>query len=145
MKLPKRFTDATMKLYNAFHKGELRASNCEACAVGNICNNDYAWNRNWKTYIDVKGKFFVENRSDIPVECILETGYTIQQLQKVESVFLSGFNFTENNPDENKESQFKGLCAVIEYLCELDNIPNIMDYTKLFETENDQPKYECAL
>jgi len=41
--LPKRFTDAVSKLYNAFHKGELNAMSCTKCAVGNLCNNNESW------------------------------------------------------------------------------------------------------
>lgn len=52
-----------------------------------------------------------------------------------------GWNSVEVKLTKNKELVFIALCAVVEYLCELDKIPNVMDYTKLFETENNQPKY----
>ena len=41
-----------------------------------------------------------------------------------------------------KQTQFKGLEAVINYLCELDNIPNIMEYTSLFEYQDNKPLKE---
>ena len=30
---------------------------------------------------------------------------------------------------------------VISYLCKLDSVPNVMDYSKLFEYENNEPIY----
>ena len=46
--------------------------------------------------------------------------------------------------ETDKEQQFKGLCAVVEYLCELDGIPNVMDYTSLFETKEGKPVKELT-
>jgi hypothetical protein len=43
MKTTERFENAVMKLYNAFHRNELNANNCQMCAVGNICDNNYQW------------------------------------------------------------------------------------------------------
>ena len=45
------------------------------------------------------------------------------------------------NPTD-KDLLFNGLNTTIEFLCKLDNIPDVMDYSKLFEFENDAPKYE---
>ena len=42
----------------------------------------------------------------------------------------------------DKDLLFLGLHTTIEFLCKLDNIPNVMDYSKLFEFENDVPKYK---
>ena len=44
--------------------------------------------------------------------------------------------------EHSKHHQFKGLEAVVKYLCELDGIPNVMDYTSLFESVNDKPVNE---
>ncbi|RZV61482.1 MAG: Na(+)-translocating NADH-quinone reductase subunit F, partial [Flavobacteriaceae bacterium] len=33
----------------------------------------------------------------------------------------------------DKDVLFKGLSAVIAYLCELDGVENVMGYSKLFE------------
>ena len=43
-----------------------------------------------------------------------------------------------------RELQFKGLCAVIEYLCGLDNVENVMSIKSLFEFENDVPKKQLV-
>lgn len=135
--LPKRFTDAVSKLYNAFHENKLDQYYCTACAVGNICDG----NDSWAHLIGVGAVFthgkkssFFENL--VHNEHTLKTGYSLFELSTIESVFMTAA-FTNR-----KEHQFKGLCAVIEYLCELDNIQNIMDFTSLFETENDKPVKE---
>ena len=150
MKLPIRLENALTKLYTAFHSGMLDAMNCNHCAVGNLCDNSDKWaGVSW---------FGGENR--ISKEFNNKTGYSRQELATIELVFIEGnknpeepakFNNSiseidvidgRNTKEEQKELQFIGLCAVVEYLCELDNIPNVMDYTKLFETENNQPKYQ---
>lgn len=146
---PKRFTDAVTKLYNAFHENRLQGLNCKACAVGNICDNNYRWTSSLGF-----GRIYTES-----TENILNTGYSAKELAEVELKFLYGSECTsekyiikDNSWEQrginskmvdfrdSKETQFKGLCAVVEYLCELDNISNIMDVQSLFETDNDKPK-----
>lgn len=144
MKLPIRLENAITKLYTAYHSGELDAMNCEHCAVGSICNNDSAWDNlpifqstlKWGNYIQP-----CDYELELAEIVIKESGYSKEELQKVEIIFLTATDFKKGD----KETQFKGLCAVVEYLCELDNVPNVMDYTKLFETENNQPKYVISL
>ena len=134
MKTTKRFENAVMKLYNAFHSNELKAMKCSACAVGNICDNTLSWS--FRRNVIFNGNKFTsyvyEEEKDFK-----KNGYSISELVEIERIFLN-----ENITIENKETQFKGLCAVVEYLAELDNIPNPMDYSKLFETNNDKPIYE---
>jgi hypothetical protein len=143
MKTTKRFENAVMKLYNAFHENRLNGLKCEACAVGNMCDNDYRWNSDRDSII--------ANRN-IPLNYQEKTGYSAFELRNIEYLFMMGLRVKKlgeipdtpkwSNTDKDKDAQFKGLCAVVEYLAELDNIPNPMDYTKLFETENDKPIYE---
>jgi len=143
MKTTVRFENAVTKLYNAFHENRLNAYDCSACAVGNICNNNHEWSANFlATSID----FSIKSQITYPIKhevkkLIKESGYTAYQLAKVEALFL---NEVETYDRHNKEHQFKGLCAVIEYLCELDNIPNVMDIQSLFEFENDTPKKQLS-
>lgn len=116
-----RFTKAVTKLYNAFHKGELNAMNPCCCAVGNMCNNSNFWTKE-------------------------KTGYSIEELYRIEDIFMFGKR-GDSDPEKTfqpkyNENVFKSLCEVIEYLCELECIPNVMDYSKLFETENSEPKYK---
>lgn len=132
MKTTKRFDNAVTKLYNAFHNGELNWSDCRKCVIGVLCNGDRRWHQ-----VLNSGNVYLKNYTGELKQLIDRTGYNTSDLAKIEQLFLTyatGVGQTEDN--------YKGLCAVVEYLCELDNIPNVMDYTKLFETENYRPKYE---
>ena len=140
MKTTKRFEDAVTKLYTAFHKGELEKCNCAKCAVGSIVGS-----RLWANFLPKYGvngiplsedsfylKYQPENilNSKLDVEA---TGYSVNELANVEEIFMES-HFSE----QGKSGQFKGLCEVVEYLCELDNIPNVMDFTSLFDTEDNK-------
>jgi hypothetical protein len=132
MKTTKRFDAAIIKLYNAFHNGELEYYNCEKCAVGNMCNNTKDWS--------LKINFLVSHYSLKELEKILlnvehteetlKTGYSIVELANIERLFMK--SDYEKSLDIKKR-QFIGLCSVIEYLCELDNIPNVKEIQSLFE------------
>lgn len=145
MKTTKRFERAVSKLYNAFHNGTLDAYDCKYCAVGNLCDNSDEWESVCCYMLDLS------EYKGVKKEIIDETGYSPKELRIIEEVFItlgknkSAINdLTMSSDFEEREDQFKGLCAVIEYLCELDNIPNIMDYTSLFETENNKPIKELT-
>lgn len=139
MKLPIRLEKAITKLYTAFHEGRLNANDCQACAVGNICNNSMDWRNHARFDTNIKAPI-ISNYYELPKD-IIKSGYSAFELIKVEELFLKACKFRKGT----KKQQFKGLCAVVEYLCELDKIPNVMDYTKLFETENNQPKHQLSL
>lgn len=147
MKTTKRFEAAVSKLYTAFHNGTLNSNDCTMCAVGNICNK----NPIWSFLVSHHGSGIVNNNKSnagliIAEMAIKHTGYSPEEIVTIEKVFLEGTDFSNKAYlplfIETKEEQFQGLCDVIEYLCKLDNIPNVMDYTKLFEIENDEPKYQ---
>lgn len=135
MKHSKRFTNAVTKLYNAFHNGELLFGNCAKCAVGSIVGHD-RWFMNspskvWRGVFKEIDKCYVNNN---------DSGYFVEELYEVEKIFILAFDdYTQVN---DKERQFKGLCAVIEYLCELEGIPNVMYYTCLFEYDDNKAKHE---
>ena len=139
MKTTKRFDNAVRKLYTAFHKGELDVYDCNHCAVGNICDNKDEWKFIRNKGYDIGHIAPLINKKTLNV--IEPFGYSPQELIIIELLFMRGTRkdremriFTHNDDiKERKEIQFQGLCAVIEYLCELDNIPNVMDYTSLFE------------
>ena len=68
-------------------------------------------------------------------------GYTPLELLQIEAAFLKGCGyslplhhkgFRPKNPTD-KDLLFDGLCAVIEFLCKLDNIENAMDYSALLD------------
>lgn len=141
MKTTERFENAVTKLYKAFHEGTLDAMDCKHCAVGNIIGHD-SWSCGSGAYYftttkPIAQKFYLNGLNN--------SGYNERELSKIEMNFILGVGyngyFHEKN---NKDFHFNGLCAVIEYLAELDNIPNPMDYSKLFETENEKPKYELS-
>ncbi|MBO6632862.1 MAG: Na(+)-translocating NADH-quinone reductase subunit F, partial [Psychroserpens sp.] len=56
------------------------------------------------------------------------------------------FRHNHKRPENPKDKDllFNGLSEVVRFLCQLDGVPNVMDYTKLFETENNRPKYELT-
>ena len=119
MKTTKRFEEAVEKLYKAFNEGTLNAFDCTACAVGNMCGttketmwvmhdadgNSY---KGWSMYNPPKHKYYSED-----------------ELFNVEAVFLECFEGNYLKSAFNKENQFNGLMAVINYLAELDGIDTI--------------------
>ena len=152
MKTTERFDNAVSKLYTAFHNGTLNVRSCQACAVGNICGSD-----DWKHILSPLNRpnnfrlsvFPNRKQSDFNeitmTESMVKSGYSAFELSKIEKVFIDNHNLLSSDDSEcniKNTSQYNGLCAVVEYLCELDNIPNVMDYTKLFESENNEPKYQ---
>jgi hypothetical protein len=146
MKTTKRFENAVMKLYKAFHENRLNATDCTACAVGNICDNSDDWKNNFghALCLDYNNGLILKLEEYPKTKtAYFKNGYNQDELHNVEKVFL---NYWLNKPHSSgktdKDLQFKGLCAVVEYLAELDNIPNPMDYSRLFETQNDKPIYE---
>ena len=74
------------------------------------------------------------------------------ELLQIEAVFLKGCGYSgaidrtcskPSNPT-NKDILFNGLCAVVTFLCKLDNIPDVLDYSKLFGYENTKHKRQLA-
>lgn len=138
----RRFDRAIEKLYIAFHNNTLHPECSKQCAVGNICNNTDSWrhlsDRHGSTTLNYVGlvnqnfgkRFF---------------GYTPLELLQIEAIFLKacGYSLPLNHkgtrPDDptDKEILFKGLSAVIHFLCSLDDIDDPLDFSKLFETERE--------
>ena len=156
MKTTKRFDDAVTKLYKAFHNNELQAMSCTACAVGNICDGKDGWHRAFKynspdAYFDKcihekkspKWKGYLnELKNNGIIEGLYqnESGYSIVEIAKIEWLFMIPYLRSD---EETKETQFNGLIAVVKYLCELDGIEDVTDFTKLFEYDNEnKPKYQ---
>lgn len=131
MKTTQRFEQAVTKLYNAFHSNELNSFDCQHCAVGNMCDNDSNWAKARPCITDYWDYSNIE-----AIEAASKTGYSLEQLEEIEGIFCFHAPYGLH---KNKEAQFKGLCEVVKYLCELDGIPDVMDYTSLFDTESDKP------
>lgn len=153
MKTTKRYNNAVKVLYTAYHNGTLDAMNCKHCAVGNLCNNDDSWAEG----VCIGYSYGFGCPARIPDDYIFNnpSNYSNKELREIESIFIKGvpdayknFNnkFSNNirNNDvlngirtkkEQKELQFKGLCAVIEYLAELDGIENPFNFDNLFNDD----------
>lgn len=146
MKTPKRLEQALVKLYNAFHNNILNPECCSVCAVGNILDNHDSWkhlsNEHGSLELSYIGRIHQQLNRKF-------NGYSPKELLQIEKIFLETCGFKTPlcyyNPKpvnpRSKETLFKGLSAVVAYLCELDDIPNVMDYSKIFEYENENPVY----
>lgn len=144
-----RLDRAISKLYTAFHSNTLYPECCQQCAVGNILDNQDSWkhlsdhhgslNLNYVGIVNQKfGKRF--------------NGYTPVELLQIEARFLKGCGYSlplhhagkkPKNP-QNKDILFNGLSETVKFLCELDGVDNMMDYSKLFEVENNIPRYSLS-
>jgi hypothetical protein len=146
---PPRLENAIQKLYIAFHNNELHPECCKSCAVGNILDRTDAW----KHLSDVHGSTVLNYVGKVHQSFGRQfNGYTPYDLLQIEATFLNACGYElplirnnkkPSNP-KDKDLLFNGLCAVVKFLCQLDNVPNVMDYTKLFEIENNQPKFELV-
>ncbi|MGB3774810.1 MAG: Na(+)-translocating NADH-quinone reductase subunit F [Leeuwenhoekiella sp.] len=149
MKTSGRLEQAITKLYTAFHNDTLHPECCKSCAVGNILDNSDAW------------RHLSDNHGSLVLNYVGRVnegfgrrinGYTPSELLKIEAVFLEGCGYNlplgrkSKRPKDptSKEVLFNGLNAAVSFLCYLDGIDDVMDYSKLFEFENNQPVYELA-
>ncbi len=147
MQVPKRLEDALIKLYDAFHNDELNPECCSACAVGNILDN----HDSWKHLSDTHGSLQLSYVGRVHQQLGRTfNGYSPFELLQIEKVFLEACGFKTplchydakpRNP-RSKEVLFGGLSAVVAFLCELDGIANVMDYSKIFEYDQDNPVYK---
>lgn len=144
-----RLWQAIEKLYKAFHNNELHPECCKQCAVGNILDNTDSW----KHFSDHHGSLQLNYIGKVH-QSLGRTynGYSPLELLKIEATFLKACGYKLPFHHENykpkkmdKDVLFNGLAEVIAFLCELEGISNIMDYTKLFEFENDKAKYQLQI
>lgn len=144
-----RLESALRKLYTAFHNNTLNPECCKQCAVGNILDNKDSWKHLSDSHGDLNLNYIGRVHQALGRQF---NGYSPLELLKIEHIFLNacGFKLPLHYKNDklkyttDKAVLFDGLYAVISFLCELDNIDNVMNYTKLFEIENDKPKYELA-
>jgi len=147
MKTTPRLEQAITKLYRAFHSGELHPECCKSCAVGNICDNTDIWNYLTDTHGSLKLSYIGILNENFGRKV---HGYSPLELLQIEAIFLKGCGYSlplvrgskrPKNPTD-KNLLFNGLSATVNFLCKLDNIPNMINYSKLFEFENESPKHE---
>ncbi len=150
MKSSSRLNHAISKLYIAFHDGTLNPECCKSCAVGNICDNRDAW----KHLTDAHGSTVLNYVGQVNEAFGKRiNGYTPSELLKIEAVFLEacGYSIPFSNKGSrqiqalDKDILFNGLSATVEHLCALDGITNVMDYSKLFEFEDNKPVFALEL
>lgn len=149
MKTPSRLEQAIKKLYVAFHNHQLHPECCKKCAVGNILDNT----DNWKHLSDHHGSLQLNYVGQVHESFGRKfNGYSPLELLKIEAIFLKACGYQlpihhKNSKPKNptdKDVLFDGLTEVITFLCELDGVSSIMDYTKLFECEKDKPLYNLT-
>jgi len=138
MKTTQRLDTALRKLYKAFHEGTLHPECCKQCAVGNILDNTDSW----KHLTDLHGSLKLNYVGMVNQNFNRRfNGYSPLELLQIEAEFLKGCGYSlpldlkckkPKNPTDN-EILFNGLCKAVEFLCQLDGIKNVMDYTKLLE------------
>ncbi|MBU3010374.1 Na(+)-translocating NADH-quinone reductase subunit F [Polaribacter vadi] len=146
MKTTKRLEQALLKLYNAYHNNRLNPEDCTACAVGNILDNHDSWKHLSNNHGSLELSYVGRVHQNLGRKF---NGYSPKEILQIEKVFLDAcgfktplchYNTKPENPSSN-EVLFNGLSNVVELLCKLDNIPNVMDYSKIFEQEDGEPIY----
>lgn len=149
MNTPLRLENAIVKLYNAFHNNRLDPEDCTACAVGNILDNHDSWKHLSNEHGSLQLNYIGTVHQRLGRKF---NGYSPQELLEIEKTFLEACGFRtplchyDPKPSDprDKERLFNGLSAVVAFLCRLDNIPNVMDYSRLFEHEDGYPVYRLA-
>lgn len=146
MKTSNRLDQAIKKLYVAFHNNTLHPECCQQCAVGNILDNKDSW----KHLSDEHGSLTLNYLGLVHQNFGRKfNGYSPHELLQIEAIFLKGCGYSlplhhagkkPKNP-QDKDILFKGLSETVKFLCELDGVENVMDYSKLFETDNKKPRY----
>jgi len=145
MTIPKRLDEAIKKLYVAFHNNKLNPECCYKCAVGNILDGKDSWKHLTDSHGSVKLNYLGRVHQNLGRKF---NGYSPLELLQLEAVFLKTCGYSipfesfGNKPRKplTKDILFKGLCATVNYLCRLENINNVMDYSDIFDYHLNQSK-----
>jgi hypothetical protein len=136
MKTTKRFEESATKLYNAFNEGTLNAFDCKACAIGSMLGTGENWVMHCTWFGELstcKAYKTLESLYKAPIH----KDYSEEELFNVEEVFLREWvkaDKLNSAHGRDKEIQFNGLMAVLNYLAELDNIQSIEQQYNKFKT-----------
>lgn len=77
-------------------------------------------------------------------------GYSPMELLQIEASFLRGCGYSlplnhkgskPKNP-KDKNILFNGLCKTVACLCALDGVPDVMDYSRLFEFDHNTSPHQ---
>lgn len=147
MHTSQRLELAINKLYKAFHNNKLHPECCQQCAVGNILDKKDSW----KHLSDHHGSLQLNYVGLVHQNLGRRfNGYSPVELLQIEACFLKGCGYSlplhhqgakPKNP-KDKAVLFDGLCETVAFLCALDGVENVMDYSRLFEVDNNQPRYQ---
>lgn len=147
MKTSFRLEQAISKLYKAFHDNTLNPECCFQCAVGNILDHKDAWKHLSDKHGSLRLNYVGLVNQNIGRKF---NGYSPIELLNIEAIFLKGCGYSiplnhsgkkPKNP-KDKDILFKGLSETVGFLCALDGVDNVMDYSKLFEYDKDQARYQ---
>ena len=117
-----RFERAINKLQRAFFDGEIEKGCVKTCVMGILCNGDHEW------------VFFLPDMYEgldslkKANESIQETGYKWEgELEKVEkafgeNAFIYYYAYKLYAREEIDSDLFNGLMAVVDVLCDIDNL-----------------------
>ncbi|MFD2725448.1 Na(+)-translocating NADH-quinone reductase subunit F [Hyunsoonleella rubra] len=138
MKTSQRLESAIQKLYIAFHNNTLNPECCQQCAVGNILDKTDGWKHLSDEHGTLKLNYIGKVHQNLGRKF---NGYSPLELLRIEHAFLKACGYQvplhhKNNKPENpmdKDNLFKGLCEVIEFLCRLDGVENVMAIQDLFK------------
>lgn len=146
MKTSFRLEQAISKLYRAFHNNTLNPECCFQCAVGNILDNKDAW----KHLSDQHGSLQLNYVGLVNQNFGRKfNGYSPLELLNIEAKFLKGCGYalplnhlgTKPKNPKDKEVLFNGLYETVSFLCALDGVDNVMDYSKLFEYDMKEARH----
>lgn len=145
MKTSQRLENAINKLYAAFHRNELNPECCYNCAVGNILDNKDSWKNLTDRHGSIELNYLGKVHQNLGRKF---NGYSPLELLQLEAVFLNAcgyfipFSRFGNKPKKelSKDILFKGLSETVEYLCKLDDVSNVMDFSIIFNYAGNQSK-----
>ncbi|MFD0964218.1 Na(+)-translocating NADH-quinone reductase subunit F [Pseudofulvibacter geojedonensis] len=130
-----RIEQAILKLYTAFYNQTLIPESCTHCAVGNICNNTEAWSNFTDIHGSVKLNYVGMVHQKIERK---HYGYSPLELLQIEATFLKacGFNLplrgNYKRPTKlTDDLLFTALEKTISFLCKLDGVTNVFDYSNV--------------
>ena len=136
MKTTKRFEESATKLYSAFNEGTLNAFDCEHCGVGSLVEKGQDWTMHC-VYSGELSSLKAHKTTESLYIAPIHKDYSEEELFNVEEVFLREWvkvDKLNSAHARDKEIQFNGLMAVLNYLAELDSIQSIEEQYDKFKT-----------
>lgn len=143
-----RFKRAYDLLIKAYFNDELKAGDCNACAVGNICDGNGDWKPLFCTQHNVQvfdcfsdkavTLLYNKTREEIKKEIESISMYSVKELAQIEYAFetnakISCVFYSRYNQSQILADQFNGLKAVIELMMRFDGIEGDQYVNKLNE------------